>query len=86
MKDPGASGAILVQGRGKVGVFDAETPSYIRYGERTRDEYFITEGRAKEGYTVVNTGNEPLVVLRYFGPGVSGDMPRVGDHKRINRS
>ncbi len=82
IKDQGASGAILVQGRGKLGTFDAETPSYIRYGEITTDEYFISDARAKEGYTVTNTGQEPLVILRYFGPGVNAEMPEIGSYKR----
>jgi hypothetical protein len=78
VKDNGACGAILIQGRGKLGKFDAETVGHVRYGETTRDEFFITEVAAKEGYTVENTGAEPLVVLRYFGPGMSPDMPKVG--------
>jgi hypothetical protein len=82
IRDQGASGAILVQGRGKLGSFEAATPSYIRYGEITTDEYFISDARAKEGYTVKNTGQEPLVILRYFGPGVNAEMPEIGSYKR----
>jgi len=83
VRDSGACGAILVQGRGKLGVYDAETPIYVRYGELTNDEYFITEARAKEGYAVRNTGREPLVVLRYFGPGVNRDMPKIGSYQEL---
>jgi hypothetical protein len=81
IKDAAACGVLLVQGRGKLGVYDAETPSFICFGELTADEYFITEAAAKGGYTVKNTGNEALVLLRYFGPGVNATMPNVGDHR-----
>lgn len=81
VKDNGASGAILIQGRGKIGPYDAEAASYVRYGELTWDEYFITDQAARNGYTVENTGHEPLVILRYFGPGMSWDMPEVGAYK-----
>ncbi len=80
--DDGASGVILVQGRGELGRHRAETPSYVRYGELTHDEFFITEARAREGYRVRNSGSEPLVILRYFGPGVHPEMPAVGDHRK----
>jgi hypothetical protein len=29
-----------------------------------------------------NTGSEPFVSLRYFGPDVHKDLPKVGDHKK----
>jgi hypothetical protein len=29
-----------------------------------------------------NTGSEPLVTLRYFGPDTNPDAPKVGDYKR----
>lgn len=68
IKDTGASGVIAVQGRGKLGVHPVETPTYIRFGEVTLDEYFITYQAARSGYTVENNGTEPLVLLRHFGP------------------
>ena len=55
----------------------------IRYGEMTEDEVFITEKRAKEGYTIENLGKEcPLVLLRYFGPGTNPQAPKVGAYKK----
>jgi hypothetical protein len=82
IKDKGASGVIFIQGRGTIAYYGAESPNHIRYGEVTRDEFFITEAAAKQGVEIRNTGFEPLVLVRYFGPGVSGDMPKVGDYKR----
>ncbi|MFQ5796324.1 MAG: hypothetical protein ACE5JP_14910 [Candidatus Bipolaricaulia bacterium] len=83
VKDNGASGAMLVQGRGQLGVHEVETPTLVRYGELTQDEYFITVETAWQGFTVKNTGHEPLVMLRYFGPGVSPEMPKIGVYRKV---
>ena len=80
--DPGASGVTVIQGQGKIGPHDASTATFVRYGELTQDEFFITEERARAGWTVHNTGHEPLVILRYFGPGVNATMPNAGDHRK----
>ncbi len=69
VRDHGACGAVVVQGRGRLGAYEVAAPTYIRYGELTWDEFFITYEVARAGYTVENTGQEPLVILRYFGPG-----------------
>jgi hypothetical protein len=79
IKDPGASGWITVQGRGRLGALDIQTPVMIRFGARTEDEVFITHDAARRGIKVENTGSEPLVGLRYFGPDVHDNMPNVGD-------
>jgi hypothetical protein len=73
LKDPGASGWITVQGSGKIGKLDLQTPVIIRYGQTTTDEVFISATAAKQGVQVVNTGSEPLVGLRYYGPGIGKD-------------
>ena len=70
IKDNGASGVILVQGRGRIENTPLECPTMIRFGEMTEDEVFITAKKAQEGYEIENRGTEcPLVLLRYFGPG-----------------
>lgn len=67
IKDSAAYGIILLQGRGKMGKWDIETPALIRYGQLTADEFFISEKTAKEGVTIVNTSKvEPLVMLKHF--------------------
>ena len=82
IKDNGATGVITVQGRGRIGGLPLECPAMIRFGEMTEDEVFITEPRAREGYEVENLGKEsPLVLLRYFGPGVNPQAPKMGDAK-----
>jgi len=82
LKDPGASGWITVQGRGTMGKLDLQTPVMIRFGAETEDEVFITHGAATSGIEIENTGSEPLVSLRYFGPDTHASVPNVGDHKK----
>ncbi len=70
LKDPGASGWITVQGVGRMGKLGLQTPVIIRYGQTTSDEVFISDYAAKSGIEIENQGSEPLVGLRYFGPGI----------------
>jgi hypothetical protein len=79
LQDPGASGWITVQGRGRMGSMDIQTPVMIRFGSRTEDEVFISYEAANRGVKIENTGSEPLVGLRYFGPDVHKNLPKVGD-------
>ena len=69
IKDNACYGFITMQGHGKLGVWDIETPALIRYGQLTNDEYFVTENAAKEGVVIANPSrNDPLVLLKHFGP------------------
>jgi hypothetical protein len=81
VKDKGAYGLIAVQGSGRIGKFNLQTPAMIRFGELTEDEVFASAEAAGQGVLFENTGKEPLVTLRYFGPGTNPDAPAVGDHK-----
>lgn len=82
LKDPGASGWITVQGKGRMGKLNLQTPAMIRFGEETEDEVFITHAAATRGVEIENTGSEPLVGLRYFGPDVHANLPNVGDYRK----
>ena len=82
LKDGGAYGWITVQGEGKINGLRLQTPAMIRFGQMTDDEVFVTAKAAAEGVVVENTGSEPLVSLRYFGPNAQPGAPNVGDHKR----
>lgn len=79
LEDPSASGWITVQGRGRMGPLEIQTPVMIRFGARTEDEVFITHEASSRGVKIENTGSEPLVGLRYFGPDVHDKLPNVGD-------
>src|SRR5688500_2607353 len=69
VKDSAAYGIIVMQGRGKMGVWDIETPALIRYGQLTNDEFFISEQAAREGVTITNSSStDPIVMLKHFGP------------------
>ncbi len=81
VQDNAASGWLTVQGSGKIGPLDLQTPVIIRYGHTTSDEIFITHEAAVRGIEVVNNGREPLVSLRYFGPDVFENLPAVGDYR-----
>ncbi len=81
LHDPGASGWITVQGSGRIGKLTLQTPAMIRFGQETEDEVFITHEAASRGVEVENTGNEPLVSLRYFGPDTFPSVPNVGDYR-----
>ncbi len=80
IKDEGASGLIVTQGRGLIGKLPVDSPNFIRFGEVTQDEVFLTEQAARAGIAFQNTGSEPFVSLRYFGPDVHPKAPKVGDH------
>jgi hypothetical protein len=54
----------------------------IRYGELTEDEVFVAHDAARAGVVVENTGSEPLVTLRYFGPDTNPDAPGIGDYRK----
>jgi len=82
LRDPGASGWITVQGCGKMGSLRLQTPVMIRFGEEPDDEVFITYEAARAGIVIENTGTEPLVGLRYFGPDVHPHVPNVGEYHR----
>ena len=67
IKDEAAYGMILIEGRGKMDGWDIETPTLIRYGELTSDEFFVTEDAAKHGVLITNTSKtEPIVILKHF--------------------
>ena len=69
IKDQGAYGLIMMQGHGKLGGWDIETPALIRFGQLTRDEYFVSEQAAKEGVMIRNLSDaDPIVMLKHFGP------------------
>ena len=70
IKDGGAYGMILLQGHGRMGVWDIESPALIRFGQLTYDEFFVTEDAAKAGVQIGNPSrSDPLVMLKHFGPG-----------------
>lgn len=82
IKDGGAYSLITVQGYGRIGKLTLQSPSMIRFGAMTEDEVFVTAKTAADGVEFTNTGTEPLVSLRYFGPDAQPKAPSVGDHRK----
>lgn len=82
LKDGAASAWITTQGRGTMGKLNIESPNMIYYGEEPDDEIFITATAAAQGVEIVNTGSEPLVGLRYFGPDSHKSTPMIGDYRK----
>ena len=69
IKDNACYGMIVMQGHGKFGQWDIETPALIRYGQLTNDEFFVSEKAAMEGVRVTNPSTtDPIVILKHFGP------------------
>jgi len=69
IKDSAAYGLINLQGHGSFGSWQLETPTIIRYGQLTSDEFFVTENAARNGVVITNPSNDdPIVMLKHFGP------------------
>ncbi|MDR0708982.1 MAG: hypothetical protein LBF77_02815 [Spirochaetaceae bacterium] len=69
VKDKAAYGCVAVQGRGEFGRFVCESPTLIRYGQLSADEFYVSHRKANEGVKIKNTSPvEPLVMLKHFGP------------------
>ena len=59
----------MMQGHGKMGQWEIETPSLIRYGQLTNDEFFVSEEASGQGVTITNPSKaDPIVMLKHFGP------------------
>jgi hypothetical protein len=70
IRDVGAYGMILLQGHGKMGPWEVDSPALIRYGQLTMDEFFVTEEAARAGILIFNPSRtDPIVMLKHFGPG-----------------
>ena len=70
IRDSAAYGLIMMQGHGHMGAWDIETPTMIRFGQLTYDEFFVTEAAAREGVGISNPSKaDPIVMLKHFGPG-----------------
>ncbi|MBI4977090.1 MAG: hypothetical protein HZC28_06375 [Spirochaetes bacterium] len=70
IKDAAAYGLIMMQGHGTMGVWNIETPSMIRFGQLTSDEFFVSESAARDGVEIYNPSEtDPIVMLKHFGAG-----------------
>ncbi|MDI3531362.1 MAG: hypothetical protein PWP60_1211 [Candidatus Atribacteria bacterium] len=69
IKENGPYGVIVIEGHGRFGALEIESPQLIRFGQMTKDELFVTYKAAREGITITNLSDkENLVMLKHFGP------------------
>jgi len=80
VRDTDAYGCVVVGGFGSLNGRTIASPSMIRYGQLTEDEYYVSEAAARAGVTITNaSGAEPLVILKHFGPG-NAELAADGEH------
>jgi hypothetical protein len=69
VRDPAAYGCVVIQGHGQIGPHAAEAAGMLRFGQASADEFFVSQGAAREGVMIANhSPYEPLVLLKHFGP------------------
>ena len=66
---------IVLQGHGKMHDVDIASPAMILYEALTRDEFFVPYPASTARAIVENTGYEPLVIIKFFGPDCNPNMP-----------
>ena len=80
--DAAAYGMILLQGEGTFGNWKLETPTLIRFGEITNDEFFVSETAAIHGVRITNTSmTQPIVMLKHFSE--NPDLPEHSFEENI---
>jgi hypothetical protein len=67
--DAGPYGLIMLQGHGSLGVWSVDTPTLIRFGQLTNDEFLVSAPAAQAGVKISNGSSiDPIVMLKHFGP------------------
>lgn len=72
----GVHGLFVWKGVGRIDAFPVEGQKVSL--KASRDEFLVAHDKAVDGVTVENTGSEPLVVFKFFGPGINDAIvPRI---------
>lgn len=80
VSDNAAYGCLVIQGHGRFAGLACESPTLIRFGRMTADEFYVSHARSCAGVVVENLSEvEPLVILKHFGPDCG--MSAVGGKK-----
>ncbi len=75
-KSLGVHGLFIWKGCGTVDNFKVEGQKVTL--NDSRDEFLVVHKKAVEGVTITNTGSEPLVAFKFFGPGINDEIaPRI---------
>ncbi len=72
--DRGVYSVLVWHGRGKFGGKEIEAWNF------SADELLVSHDRAIGGLTVENTGEEELVIFKFFGPDINGDVPMLSKY------
>jgi hypothetical protein len=59
-----------------------DAKEHLQLAKFLPEENLFFGGIARFSFEVENTGSEPLVGLRYFGPDVHKNLPKVGDYRK----
>ncbi len=70
-KEKGVYNILVWQGKGSFGGYEIEAKNF------EKDELFITHERAIRNTEVINTGNEDLIIFKFFGPDINDDVPML---------
>ncbi len=70
-RENGVHGVFMWRGSGDVDGYSMEGQK-VSLNE-SRDELLISSAKAKEGYEIVNTGNENIILYKFFGPDINID-------------
>jgi hypothetical protein len=70
-KDAGVHNVLVWSGSGTYGGVPVEGR------DPDHDEVLVTHDRAVRGVEVRNTGREPIVAIKFFGPDVNSDVPMI---------
>jgi hypothetical protein len=50
-----------------MGAWDVETPTLIRFGQLTSDEFFVSAAAARAGVRITNPSKtDPIVMLKHY--------------------
>ena len=74
-RDNGVYNILVWKGQG---LFDSNE---IEAGNFSIDEFLITHDKAIKPLTIKNTGNEDLIIMKFFGPHINEDTPVIKKYK-----
>ena len=74
-RDAGVYNLLVWQGEGNFAELE------IKAGNFEFEELIITHGRATQPITVRNTGNEDLILFKFFGPDINLDVPMINPYR-----
>ncbi len=76
-QDNGVYNVLVWDGEGMFGGLPIKGTAN-RVGDHTRDELLVTHDRAIRPIEIVNAGDSPLMLIKYFGPGINREgVPKV---------